>query len=58
MKSKIFTTLLFLAFFNSFSWAEDELTNASYRLAKDLYTEYNELFKAHWQEKTGKNPSY
>lgn len=57
MKKKIFTSLLCLAFFNPLTWAEDELTNASYRLAKDLYTEYNELFKAHWQEKTGKNPT-
>ena len=56
MKNKIFTAFLLLGFLYSPSWAEDELTNASYRLAKDLFTEYNELFKAHWQEKTGKNP--
>ena len=54
---KLRAIFLGLVFYQSLalSWAEDKLTNASYRLSKDFFVEYNKVFKNHWFEKT-KNP--
>ncbi|WP_150301496.1 thiosulfate ABC transporter substrate-binding protein CysP [Pseudomonas profundi] len=34
--------------------ADQELLNSSYDIARELFSEYNELFAKQWQEKTGK----
>lgn len=49
---KIKTLLFALIFFSTYGLAEDKLTNASYRLAKDLFVEYNKVFKTYWFNKT------
>ena len=51
---KLRAIFLGLVFYQSLvlSWAEDKLTNASYRLSKDFFVEYNKVFKNHWFEKT------
>ena len=33
--------------------ADRELLNTSYDIARELFASYNEVFKEHWQEKTG-----
>lgn len=44
---------------NSDSGAEGdnllEITNVSYDPTRELYADYNEIFKTHWKEKTGKD---
>jgi sulfate transport system substrate-binding protein len=34
--------------------ADQEILNSSYDIARELFTAYNELFSAHWQEESGK----
>ena len=34
--------------------ADQEILNSSYDIARELFSAYNELFSAHWQEETGK----
>lgn len=38
-----------------FALAQDQLTNVSYDPTRELYRKYNELFTAHWKEKTGRD---
>ncbi len=38
-----------------FAFAQDQLTNVSYDPTRELYRKYNELFTAHWKEKTGRD---
>jgi sulfate/thiosulfate-binding protein len=38
-----------------FAFAQDALTNVSYDPTRELYRKYNELFTAHWKEKTGRD---
>ena len=55
MKIKKLLFLLPLLFiFSPAVLAQDDLVNASYALSKDLFTEYNQLFKTYWKDKTGK----
>jgi sulfate/thiosulfate-binding protein len=35
--------------------AQDQLTNVSYDPTRELYRKYNELFTAHWKQKTGRD---
>ncbi|OOE44354.1 thiosulfate ABC transporter substrate-binding protein CysP, partial [Salinivibrio kushneri] len=37
------------------SAAEQTLLNSSYDIARELFADYNPLFAAHWQEKTGES---
>ncbi|OOE33456.1 thiosulfate transporter subunit [Salinivibrio kushneri] len=55
---KVFKTLALSALLASaapVSAAEQTLLNSSYDIARELFADYNPLFAAHWQEKTGES---
>ncbi|OOE82330.1 thiosulfate transporter subunit [Salinivibrio sp. ML198] len=56
---KVFKTLALSALLATsaapVSAAEQTLLNSSYDIARELFADYNPLFAAHWQEKTGES---
>ncbi|OOF11937.1 MULTISPECIES: thiosulfate ABC transporter substrate-binding protein CysP [unclassified Salinivibrio] len=56
---KVFKTLALSALLAAstapVSAAEQTLLNSSYDIARELFADYNPLFEAHWQEKTGES---
>lgn len=56
---KVFKTLALSALLATsaapVSGAEQTLLNSSYDIARELFADYNPLFAAHWQEKTGES---
>ncbi|OOE67494.1 thiosulfate transporter subunit [Salinivibrio sp. IB868] len=56
---KVFKTLALSALLATsaapVSAAEQTLLNSSYDIARELFADYNPLFSAHWQEKTGES---